>query len=152
MQHTLQHPVGLIHVLLAALAIVLGAVVVFSQKGTRKHRWLGRAYVVAMLGLNATAFLIYELYGGFGMFHWMALFSLLTVILGYTAALSRGPGWKVRHAYFMSGSYVGVIAALAAETLTRTPWLPFYGAVAVASISVIAIGLMLMFRFIPRLL
>lgn len=152
MQHTLQHPVGLLHLLIALLAIVIGALVVLSRKGTRKHRWLGRAYVVAMIGVNLTAFLIYELYGGFGLFHWMALISLATVLLGYVPARVRGAGWKVRHAYFMSGSYVGVIAALAAEILTRTPWLPFYGAVAAASFSVIALGLMLMFRLIPRLL
>jgi hypothetical protein len=56
------------------------------------------------------------------------------------------------HAYFMSGSYVGLIAALAAEILTRTPWLPFFSAVAFASFAVTFIGVWLMIRFIPRLL
>ena len=82
----------------------------------------------------------------------MALFSLASVLLGYFPARSRQPGWKVQHAYYMSGSYVGLIAALAAEVLTRTPWLPFLGSVAVASFSVILIGVLLMFRFIPRIL
>jgi hypothetical protein len=105
-----------------------------------------------MVAVNVSAFLIYELFGGLGLFHWMALFSLLTVLAGYFPARSRRPGWRIRHAYFMSGSYVGLIAALAAEILTRTPWLPFFGAVAVASISVIVLGILAMFRFIPRLL
>lgn len=150
MQHTLQHPVGLTHLLLAVLAIVAGTLVVLAKKGTRRHRWLGRIYVGMMIAVNVTAFLIYELFGGFGLFHWMALFSLLTLLIGYVSVRSRSGGWKVRHAYFMSGSYVGLIAALAAEILTRTPWLPFFGAVAVASISVIFVGIMLMFRYIPR--
>jgi len=151
MQHTLQHPVGLIHLVVAILAIVAGTLVVLARKGTRVHRWLGRAYVGLMIAVNATAFLIYELFGSVGLFHWMALASLLTVLVGFVAVRSRSPGWKVRHAYFMSGSFVGLIAALAAEILTRTPLLPFFGAVAVASISVICLGVLLMFRYIPRL-
>jgi uncharacterized membrane protein len=152
MQHTLQHPLGLAHLAIALLAIVSGTLVLLSRKGTRRHRWLGRAYVCAMIGVNLTAFSIYELFGGFGLFHWMALASLLTVLGGYIPARSRKPGWKTRHAYFMAGSYVGLIAALAAEILTRTPWLAFEHAVAVASFVVISVGLVLMFRMIPRLL
>lgn len=152
MEHTLQHPTGLAHVIIALLAIVIGTLVVLSRKGTRRHRWLGRGYVCTMVLVNVSAFLIYELFGGFGLFHWMALASLFTVLFGYIPVRFRRPGWKVQHAYFMSGSYVGLIAALAAESLTRTSWLPFLGAVAVASISVIVLGILLMFRFIPRLL
>jgi uncharacterized membrane protein len=152
MQHTLEHPLGLAHLAIALLAIISGTLVVLSRKGTSRHRWLGRAYAAAMIGVNLTAFSIYELFGGFGLFHWMALASLLTVLAGCVPALSRKPGWKTRHAYFMAGSYVGLLAALAAEILTRTPWLAFEEAVAVASFVVIFVGLVLMFRMIPRLL
>lgn len=151
MQHTFQHPLGLVHLALAMIAIVAGSVVILSMKGTRRHVLSGRTYVFAMVAVNGSAFLIYELYAGFGLFHWMALASLATVLAGYVAARRRTPGWKVRHAYFMSGSYVGLIAALAAEILTRTPWLPFLGAVALASGAVFAVGLYLMFRIVPRL-
>ena len=87
-----------------------------------------------------------------GLFHWMALFSLLSVLFGYIPALLRSPGWKTQHAFFMSGSYVGLIAAFAAETLTRWISLPFFAAVATVSISVILVGVFLMRRLIPRLL
>ena len=149
--HTLQHPLGLTHLLFALLAIGLGTAVIFRRKGTRVHRWLGRSYVVLMLGLNITAFMIYELFGGFGLFHWMALISFATVLIGYLHAWRKKPGWKVTHAYFMAGSYVGLIAALAAETLTRTAVLPFLSAVAVSSLAVIVIGVWLMLRLVPRL-
>lgn len=152
MNHTLQHPLGLAHVAIALLAVLVGTLVVLSKKGTKRHRLLGRAYVGLMIGVNLTALLIYELFGGFGLFHWMALLSLVTVLAGYTPARSRAPGWKTWHAYFMAGSYVGLIAALSAEILTRTPWLGFNEAVAVASLVVIVAGLMLMFRIVPRLL
>lgn len=152
MEHTLNHPMGLAHLIIALMAIVFGTLVILSRKGTRKHKWLGRAYLGSMVAVNVSAFLIYELFGGFGLFHWMALFSLLTVLAGYFPVRLRRADWKIKHAYFMSGSYVGLLAALAAEVLTRTPWLPFFGAVAVASISVIVLGIMIMFRLIPRLL
>ncbi len=151
-EHVLNHPVGLAHVIFSALAILFGTTVIFNRKGTRRHRWLGRSYVIAMLGLNGTAFMTYELFDGFGLFHWMALVSLATVVIGYIPTWKKRPGWKVQHAYFMAGSYVGLIAALAAETFTRTPILPFFWAVAAASFAIIFIGVWLMLRLIPRLL
>ena len=151
MTHTLGHPLGLAHLALAFAALVAGTIVIASRKGTSSHVLSGRIYVAAMIAVNVTAFLIYELYGGFGLFHWMALFSLATVLAGYISARRRTAGWKIRHAYFMSGSYVGLVAALAAEILTRTPWLGFLPAVAVASGGVFSVGLYLMFRHIPRL-
>ena len=150
-EHWQEHPLGLVHLLTAVLAIPFGTVIVFARKGTRVHRWLGRSYVVAMLGVNMTAFVIYELFGGFGLFHWMALASLATVLIGYLPTWHKNSGWKVTHAYFMSGSYVGLLAALAAETFTRTAVLPFFGAVAAASLAVIVVGVWLMRRLIPGL-
>jgi uncharacterized membrane protein len=150
--HVLQHTSGLLHSIVAIAAIAFGTAVILSRKGTATHKWLGRGYVIMMVAVNITAFLLYEVFGEFGMFHWMAAFSLLTVLAGYITARSRTPGWKTRHAYFMCGSYVGLLAALAAEILTRTPGLPFLSAVAAATLSVIALGLVVMFRTIPRLL
>ena len=151
MEHTLGHPLGLAHLIVAVAALVAGTVVVLTTKGTRRHVISGRVYLLTMLAVNASAFMIYELYSGFGLFHWAATFSLITVLAGYVSARRRNPGWKIRHAYFMSGSYVGLLAALAAELLTRTPWMPFLWAVGVASAFVMVIGLYVMFRVIPRL-
>lgn len=152
MEHTLQHPIGLMHLTTALLAIVIGLQIVLTQKGTPTHRWLGRLYVVMMFMVNVTAFLIYELFGTFGLFHWMALFSLATVVIGYLPARSRKPGWRTQHAFFMAGSYVGLIAAFAAETLTRWVPLPFFAGVGMVSFSIILTGVWMMRRFIPRIL
>ena len=151
-EHVLRHPVGLLHLLVAILGIAFGSVVILSEKGTAAHKWFGRAYVIMMVAINLSAFMIYEVYGRFALFHWMAVFSLLTVLAGYMPARTRKPNWRARHAYFMSASYVGLLAALAAEILTRTPWLPFLGAVGIASTAVIVLGLIIMFRRIPKLL
>ena len=152
MEHTLQHPIGLAHLVTALLAIVVGLLIVLSKKGTPRHRWLGRAYVVLIIMINVTAFLIYELFGTFGLFHWMAVLSLLTVLIGYFPARARKPGWRSQHAFFMSGSYVGLIAAFAAETFTRYIPMPFFAGVAVVSIAISLVGVWIMLRFIPRLL
>jgi uncharacterized membrane protein len=151
-KHWLNHSVGFVHVVFSVAAIVLGTAVILTRKGTRKHRSLGRAYFVMMLAVNGTALMLYELFGRFGPFHWMALASLGVVLLGYWPTRARHVGWKAQHAYFMTGSYVGLLAALASEISTRVANVPFFEAVAVASFVVIAVGVWLMRRLIPRTL
>ena len=133
---------GTTHLGFALTAIGFGAIVLVSTKGTRRHRWLGRCYGAAMLGLNATALLIYDLYGEFGPFHWLALASLATLTAGLAAAWRRRPagGWVRMHAEFMAWSYVGLLAAALAETVSRIPGAPFAGSVIAASVIVIVAG------------
>ena len=97
---------GLTHLTLALLALTTGAAVAVLRKGTRAHRWIGRTYVAAMFAVNATALLIYDLFRRFGLFHWAAIFSFATVIVGWWPIRwgRRIPGWLPRHAYWMSGS------------------------------------------------
>ncbi len=68
-EHLQSHLLGLVHLLTALAAIFFGTAVIFSPKGTRRHRWMGRSYLAMMLAMNGTALLIYELYGRFGPFH-----------------------------------------------------------------------------------
>ena len=138
--------------LTALAAILLGAIVLLMRKGTRRHRWLGRSYLFAMLALNATALMDYELFGRFGPFHWMALISLATVVAAYVAARRRAPGWKWRHANFMAGSYVGLMAAATAEVASRVPAWSFAWSVIISSAVVIVAGLWLMKKMLPRTL
>lgn len=124
---------GMTHFISAMLALTLGAIVLLLRpKGGRRHRQLGWAYVVAMLALNATALMIYRLFGGFGPFHVAALISLATVLMGVPAGIRarrmRQQGQPARratavehHYYWMTYSYVGLVAAAVAETATRAP-------------------------------
>jgi hypothetical protein len=107
-----------------------------------------------MFGVTGTALLIYNLTGEFGPFHALALISLITLILGIAPVLLRWPsgGWIDLHAYFMSWSYVGLVAAAAAETLTRIPEAPFWWAVVAASGVVVATGAWLIHRSVPKIL
>jgi uncharacterized membrane protein len=150
--HLQTHLLGLIHVLFALLALVSGCSVLFLRKGNRLHRWIGRTYLFSMLGLNITALMDYELFGYFGPFHWMALFSLASVLVAYRAVLRKAPGWRYTHAYFMVGSYVGLLAATAAETASRVPGWSFGPTVIISSAVAIVLGVALMKKWIPRAL
>ena len=150
--HLAAHSLGLAHLLLALGALALGSAVVLSRKGTRPHRWLGRGYVLLMVALNGTALMIYELFGGFGPFHWMALASLAVILVGYLPARSRPAGWMPRHAYFMTGSYVGLVAATVAEVAGRVPNWSFGWSVFISSVVVTAVGVGWMLTRIPRIL
>jgi uncharacterized membrane protein len=118
------------------------------------HRLVGFLYATTMLGVNGSALLIYNLTGEFGPFHVLALFSLGTVLVGVVYALVRTPkgAWLIFHAYWMSWSYVGLLAAAASEALTRIPATPFWWMVVAASMAVIGIGGWVITITVPRTL
>ena len=150
---------GLFHTGTAIAALVAGAAVLLSRKGTRRHRQVGWLYVASMIALNTSALFIYRLFGGFGPFHVGAIFSLVTVVAGVAAAVgarrhrdARDPVGRARlierHYFWMSFSYVGLTAAAVAEIVTRLPALrpaPGQGGVfgltvALSSLVVIFVG------------
>lgn len=144
--------VAAIHIVSAVVALAAGALVFLLPKGTGRHRLVGRVYVVAMLVLNLTALMIFRLFGTFGPFHVAALFSLATVVPAFLTVYLRRPGWLERHYFLMSFSYVGLLAAAAAEAATRLPRAPFWGAVALSSLLVLAAGAWVVFARAKRAL
>ena len=145
--------IGQIHFVLAIGALVSGGVAVVLRKGDGIHRLIGFVYALMMFGMLGTAMLIYNLDGEFGPFHVLAIISTATLVGGLVPALLRRPGggrWIVSHAFFMAWSYVGLLAAAAAETLTRMPDAPFWGAVVAASSITVAVGAFVIARTVPR--
>ena len=132
--------IGFIHLVMALLATFAGTLVMSSRKGGKFHKRWGYVYVVNMVGLNLTALMIYDLFGYFGIFHYGAIFSLLTVLAGFIPAIRRKEGWIVRHYSFMYWSLVGLYAAFASETIVRMPNSPFFGMVGLASGLIFLIG------------
>lgn len=116
---------GFIHTLLGFLALFSGWVVFLQPKGTRWHVRVGRVYVYSMLGLNLTAFGIYELFGRFGIFHWFALVSLVTLIGGMLPMYLKRhvQHWIYYHYHFMAWSYLGLLAATSNEAFVHIPYL-----------------------------
>ena len=109
---------GLVHIVAASAALVLGAIVLWLPKGTVQHRWSGRSYLVAMLVLNGAALTVYEdSTDGFGVFHYLAFASLVTLACAYLAVALRRPraAWRPLHGYFMAWSYVGLVGAASGQ-------------------------------------
>ena len=131
---------GIIHTACGVAALAFGAGVLVRPKGTRGHRILGWAYVASMIGLLATSFVIYRLFGGFGPFHWAAVAGAATLAGGLAPMRRRRGAWRERHAYLMSYSYLGLLAATAAEIVTRMPGVEFAAGAAVASVAVLGAG------------
>ncbi len=130
-----------LHISASILALILGAWVLIVQKGDRRHRRMGRAYAISMLVVNATAFGIYRLFGGFGPFHIAAIVSLLTLLAGMRPVLlrTRPKHWYTTHMSFMYWSVVGLYAAFASEVLVRLPERPgaYFGLLVGAATAVI---------------
>ena len=145
---------GWVHLVFALVALFTGTAVVALRKGTRWHRMIGNFYVSSMLGTNISAFFIYDLFGGFGPFHWMAIGSLLSLVLGMVPVITRRPKgrWLAIHGGFITGSYVGLVAALVAEVSSRSPQTGEFVAevAALSTVIVLAAGIYLIGRYLPQ--
>jgi len=147
--------VGLVHLLSAFLAMVAGAIVLLNTKGGQFHKRVGYVYVVCMIVLNGTAFMIYHLFGKFGPFHVLAIVSMVSIVGGMVPALfrQRVNNWIYWHYYFMNWSVVGLYAAFWAETFTRTlPMKQFWPIVMITTTITALIGSVLIRRHAGRLL
>jgi uncharacterized membrane protein len=113
---------GVAHIIFALAAMLAGATVLLRRKGTLWHKRLGYVYASCMIGLNATALMIFRLFHRPGPFHVLALVSLATLGAGLLPAWRRRAGWLERHYRMMSWSYVGLCAAFLAEIVVRMPF------------------------------
>ena len=124
-----------------------------QQKGGSRHRVLGYLYSGALLLVNLSALSVYEQSSGPGPFHVLALISLATLTGGFVPASLRYPrnSWLELHAYFMSWSYVGLLAAGAAQMATK-----FVGPgslqVVIPSVLIVLVGAILIHSRVPRTL
>ncbi len=145
MENLIHSPIGLTHVASASVALVLGTLALAFRKGTLVHKRIGYAYVFAMLAVNATAFGIYKLFGGFGLFHFFAIVSLITMAIGMLPFLFRWKNGLKFHISQMYYSVLGLYAAFFAETAVRVPasvktWAGFWVVVMGATVLTFVIG------------
>ena len=103
--------------------MLFGSIILIIPKGTDIHKFIGRIYALAMLVVLVTAFLTYRLYGTWGIFHWSAVISSLTLIFGLIPILLKKPinNFRSLHFSFMYWSVIGVYGAFVSETLVRMP-------------------------------
>lgn len=139
--------IGFVHLGSAIFAMILGMLVILIRKGTKKHIFLGYLYVINMIILNITALMIFDLFSGFGPFHYMALFSLATILVGIIPAYRKKPekNWLDYHYEFMNWSIIGLYAAFWSETFSRYfRFAGFWTLVIIATILTIVIGAFLL--------
>ncbi len=151
--------IGLIHLLMASLALIFGSFVLADAKGTIFHRRVGYLYALSMLGLNITALMIYSLFGRFGVFHWAAVVSLVTLFAGMIPVIVRRPAkqWLGLHFNFMYWSVFGLYAAFVAEMATRLPirtafssTTQFFMMVAIATFATMLVGQLVLLKYKKR--
>jgi uncharacterized membrane protein len=100
------------HVLAAISALLVGAAVLLMPKGTHTHRVFGIVYVGALFIVNVAALSLHR-ENTFGMFHALAVASLVTITVGLSPLLlgRRSPPVIATHAFCMTWSYAGLVAA-----------------------------------------
>jgi uncharacterized membrane protein len=100
------------HIVAAFSALIVGAAVLLTPKGTRAHRAIGIAYVLVLIVVDLAALSLHR-ESAFGMFHWLAVASLVALGAGVSPLLlgRRSQPVVVTHAYFMTWSYAGLVAA-----------------------------------------
>lgn len=121
--------IGIAHTIFAVVAMITGIWVILQPKGGRRHRQIGYLYVGTMLLMLVTAFGIYRLFGGFGIFHFFAVLSFLTLMGGMYPAIRRYKNWLPQHYRLMCWSVAGLYAAFVAEVATRLLPVKYFGLV-----------------------
>lgn len=155
-EHIISDHVGLVHLICSVISLIAGTVVLISKKGTSFHKKMGYVYTVAMTGLLITAFWLYNLFGRFGIFHYAAVVSSVTLLGGIVPILLKKPKSYISlHYNFMYWSVFGLYGAFMAEALTRVPPMViengapmalFYNLVGVAVFITMGIGYFIFFR------
>jgi uncharacterized membrane protein len=152
---------GFIHLLVSIMALITGFFILVTTKGTKRHKQIGYIYAISMVILNLTAFLIYRLYGKFGIFHWFAVISCLTLFAGlYPVLTKRGKNYLLTHFNFMYWSVIGLYCAFMAETFVRLPkiiltqtgepMVIFYKMVGISVGITMAVGIFFFIKFKPK--
>jgi uncharacterized membrane protein len=100
------------HIGAAVSALLAGAAVLLRPKGTRTHRRIGTLFVLALVLVNVAALSLHR-ESAFGVFHALAVASLVTIAIGLSPLLlgKRSETVIVTHAYCMTWSYAGLVAA-----------------------------------------
>jgi uncharacterized membrane protein len=118
---------GLLHFVLMIGSLAIGAGIFLMPKGTPRHKKLGRIFFAGMLVSNVVVLTIYQDSGQPGIFHVLAIVSVVSLIAA--SALVRLPGAglgrRVAHGHVMLWSFGGVVAAglgQGATLLGLTPW------------------------------
>lgn len=148
----IQSTEGLIHTIAGVIALLTGTLVLILKKGTKLHTRIGYVYVVVMLIMLISSFMVYRLFDGWGIFHYASVISSITLILGMIPPIfmRHKSYWLRLHFTAMYWSVFGLWAAFIAEMSVRIPKSSFMWMVGVAFGLVILIGVIIFAIKKPR--
>lgn len=102
-----------IHAALAAVAILLGAILLRARKGTSAHRAAGWVWVISMAAVASLSFAIRRP-EGFSWIHGLSIFTLVSLVWGVLCARLH----RIRnHRYTMISMYFGALIITGLFTL-----------------------------------
>lgn len=141
----IQSTEGLIHSIAGVIALITGTLILILKKGTKLHVSTGYVYVVSMLVLLVSSFMVYRLFDGWGIFHYASLVSSITLIVGMIPPIfmRHKSYWLRLHFTAMYWSVFGLWSAFIAEMSVRIPETSFMWMVGVAFGLVILIGVII---------
>ena len=115
--------IGWIHTIAALISLITGSIVLILNKGSLAHVIIGRIYVIAMLVVCSTSFMIYRVHGNFNVLHFFALISTVTLMFGMLSLYLKKPdsSYILWHLSWMYWSVIGLYCAFSAEIFTRIP-------------------------------
>lgn len=100
-----------IHLFAALWGLVFGAVQLLSAKGSRRHRWLGWSWVLAMVVTAVSSFWLsgsLALLGPFSVIHLLSVWILVCLVISMLAVRRRRLN---THRDFLVGAYLGLVGA-----------------------------------------
>ena len=123
LEYLITDNVGLVHLICCVIALITGSLVLGLQKGTMRHKKIGYVYSASMFIVLITAFTMYNLFGSWGVFHWTAVVSTITIICGLIPIFTKRPekSYISLHFSFMYWSVIGLYGAFVAEMFVRIP-------------------------------
>jgi len=133
---------GFVHFIVGIIALITGTSVLFLKKGTKLHIQIGYIYLISMVVLLVSSFMIYRLFDGWGVFHYASIVSSISIILGILPPLflRSKSYWARLHFTAMYWSVIGLWSAFIAEMSVRIPKSSFMWIVGLAFGIVVFIG------------
>ena len=114
-----------VHKWFGYFSLLLGILMLALNKGTLAHKIFGRAFIVNLMLLNASALFIRA--HGFTPFHFLAIASLVIAMIGIIPlTIKRTQRSMKLHVIYMYGSVVAAFTGGVTECLVRIPMFPYY--------------------------
>ena len=104
-----------LHLATVVLSLIATLAITFMRKGTPRHKFMGRFWVITMAITSISSFWINEIdmFRGFSLIHLLSIFVLINLVLGIRAARNKQ---IARHRRHMRGTAIYGIGIAGAFT------------------------------------